>query len=256
MKMLQSAICVMGLTLSGLAQADFIGVTGDINYWSVDGDVTEHTSGSLYYDANSDQLILDPYLNNTTKYNIDRNGAFQASLAIEHPVPMIPNVKLKYTKLDLDAQANTLFLDQANVDLNQTDLILYYEILDNVISADVGLGLLKLDGQVKQYQFKSTNDILYKTSKVDGYNPLVYAQVGGKLPFTGFQAKAEMLYSDYDEVKISDFQAELQYNMIQNLLVDVGAKVGYRILNIDLDDDNDSLKMEFKGPYVGLEAHF
>ena len=129
MKMLQSAICVMGLTLSGLAQADFIGVTGDINYWSVDGDVTEHTSGSLYYDANSDQLILDPYLNNTTKYNIDRNGAFQASLAIEHPVPMIPNVKLKYTKLDLDAQANTLFLDQANVDLDQTDLILYYSFL-------------------------------------------------------------------------------------------------------------------------------
>lgn len=41
------------------------------------------------------------------------------------------------------------------------------------------------------------------------------------------------------------------------MLVDVGAKVGYRLLNIDLDDyENRDMKFEFKGPYVGLEAHF
>ncbi|MBK0065049.1 MULTISPECIES: TIGR04219 family outer membrane beta-barrel protein [unclassified Acinetobacter] len=251
MKMLRSAICVMGLTLSSLAQADFIGVTGDINYWYVAGDVTNHSSSSLSNDFNSGQLILDPYVSSTTKYKIDQDGAFQASLAFEHPIPLIPNIKLKYTKLDLDAQANSIFIDQSNVDLDQTDLILYYEILDNIVSADVGLGVLKLEGQVKQY-----DDILYKTHKIDGYNPLVYAQVGAKLPFTGFQAKAEALYSDYDDAKITDFQAEVQYNMIHNLLVDVGAKVGYRVLNIDFDRDDETLKMEFKGPYVGLEAHF
>ncbi|WP_130803829.1 TIGR04219 family outer membrane beta-barrel protein [Acinetobacter ihumii] len=251
MKILQSTLCIMSLGLSSFAQADFIGVTGDIAYWSVDGDLTNHRSGNLSYDSNSDQWILDPYAGTSNKYNIDRDGAFQASLAIEHPVPLIPNVKLKYTQLDVDANNNNYLLNQSNIDLDQTDLILYYEILDNIVTADVGLGVLKLDGQVKQY-----DDNFYTTIKIDGYNPLAYAQVGAKLPFTGLSARAEMLYSDYDDAKITDFQAELQYNMIENLLIDVGAKIGYRVLNIDIQEHEDQLKMEFKGPYIGLQAHF
>ncbi|MEK5794670.1 hypothetical protein VXE63_21655, partial [Acinetobacter nosocomialis] len=44
---------------------------------------------------------------------------------------------------------------------------------------------------------------------------------------------------------------------IDNLLVDVGLKAGYRILNIELDDyEKNDLKFDFKGPYVGLDIHF
>lgn len=50
---------------------------------------------------------------------------------------------------------------------------------------------------------------------------------------------------------------EAKYKFADNLLIDLGLTAGYRILNIDLDDyDNNDLKFEFKGPYVGLEAHF
>ena len=60
-----------------------------------------------------------------------------------------------------------------------------------------------------------------------------------------------------NDVKITDAQAELQYDFIQSVAVDLGLKAGYRILNIELDDlDNRDMKFEFKGPYVGLNAHF
>ncbi len=78
-----------------------------------------------------------------------------------------------------------------------------------------------------------------------------------KLPFTGLSAKGEATYTNFNDAKITDALAEVKYKFIDNLAVDLGLKAGYRVLNIDLDDyDNNDLKFEFKGPYVGLEAHF
>ena len=92
---------------------------------------------------------------------------------------------------------------------------------------------------------------------VDEYAPIIYAEAGAKLPFTGLSAKAEATYTNVNDVKITDAQAELQYDFIQSIAVDLGLKAGYRILNIELDDlDNRDMKFEFKGPYVGLNAHF
>nr|WP_252725535.1 hypothetical protein [Acinetobacter indicus] len=49
----------------------------------------------------------------------------------------------------------------------------------------------------------------------------------------------------------------LKYNFIDNLLVDVGLKAGYRILDVELNEgDERNLQLDFKGPYLGLEAHF
>lgn len=47
-----------------------------------------------------------------------------------------------------------------------------------------------------------------------------------------------------------------KYNFVDTLLVDVGAKVGYRILDIQLDQgSNQEAKLKFKGPYLGLDIH-
>ena len=87
--------------------------------------------------------------------------------------------------------------------------------------------------------------------------PMLYASAGGKLPFTGLSAKAEVLATNYDDTQITDASAEIKYNFVENLLIDLGAKAGYRILNIELDDqDGFDTKFDFDGPYIGLEAHF
>jgi outer membrane protein len=82
-----------------------------------------------------------------------------------------------------------------------------------------------------------------------------------KLPFTGLSAKAEVLYSNFDDTQVTDAQAELQYNFVDNLLVDVGLKAGYRILDVKFDDyesnhTKNDIKFDFKGPYVGVDIHF
>ena len=49
----------------------------------------------------------------------------------------------------------------------------------------------------------------------------------------------------------------MKYNFIDNLLVDVGLKAGYRILDVELNEgDERNLQLDFKGPYLGLEPHF
>ena len=127
-------------------------------------------------------------------------------------------------------------------------LILYYEILDNVIDIDVGVGATRLNGDVKQFG---------QSFDVNEYAPIFYTAAGAKLPFTGLHAKAEATYTNINDVKITDAQAELQYDFIQSIIADVGLKAGYRILDVELDDmDKRDMKFEFKGPYIGLDAHF
>ncbi|WP_010117299.1 TIGR04219 family outer membrane beta-barrel protein [Acinetobacter sp. P8-3-8] len=216
------------LGLSSFAQADFIGLKGDVSYWNIDGK------------ANIDEKHL-------SDQDIDSDSTVQASVAFEHPIPIIPNVKLKYTKLDTETESS-IDLAKTEINLDHTDLIFYYEILDNVVKADVGVGATKLNGTVKQFA---------QSVDVDEYAPIIYAEAGAKLPFTGLSAKAEATYTNVNDVKITDAQAELQYDFIQSIAVDLGLKAGYRILNIELDDlDNRDMKFEFKGPYVGLNAHF
>ncbi|WP_432211460.1 TIGR04219 family outer membrane beta-barrel protein, partial [Acinetobacter variabilis] len=143
-------------------------------------------------------------------------------------------------------------LNAADIELNNIDYILYFELLDTIVHADIGAGLTNLDGTVRNLNAGALTQY-----DLDEYSPLLYATAGVKLPFTGMSAKAEAVYSHGSDIKKTDVQAELQYDFIDNLLVDVGAKVGYRIMNIDAEQNNaPDLELEFKGPYIGLDIHF
>lgn len=220
--------------LSTTAHADFIGL-----YAGVDG-VYSQTS------INDNQATDD-------KWNAVYN------LAFEHPVPFVPNLKLRYSEFGgtrNNFQSGIYFVDQ-DLDVNTLDAIAYYEILDNIVSVDAGLGVKRLD---------ATNTL---TTTVPGINltlsdddkqtlPALYVAAGGKLPFTGFSAKAEVMAGQNSDADFSDINAEVKYNFIQNIALDLGAKFGYRAMTINFDDDSDSSfdKIVAKGPYLGLEAHF
>lgn len=229
MKGIQLSIFATTLGLCSFAQADFIGLKGDISYWNVDGNI------------NIDEK-------NQADQDIDTDGTVQLSVAFEHPIPLIPNIKAKYTSLNFDTESSKYGAANTEVKLDHADLILYYEILDNIVDADIGVGATLLNGDVKQFG---------QSYDVDEYAPIIYAAAGVKLPFTGLKAKAEATYTNVNDVKITDAQAELQYDFIQSMIADVGLKAGYRVLDIELDDTHSrDMKFEFKGPYIGLDAHF
>ena len=231
MKVLKLSLLALGMGLSGLAQADVIGVKGDLSYWAYDGQ-----ANMAAQTAASDQ-------------DLERKGAAQLSLAIEHPVPLIPNAKIRYVNLKTQTENEVAGQPVYDINMDHADFILYYEILDNIVNADVGVGATTLNGHVTTLALSKTD--------IDKTVPVIYATAGAKLPCTGLSAKGEVLYSKFNDAKITDAQAELQYNFIDNLLVDVGLKAGYRILDIKLDDyEKNDLKFNFKGPYIGLDIHF
>lgn len=231
MKLLKLSLLALGTSVCGLAQADVIGVKGDLSYWNYNGEANMAAQTSA-----PDQ-------------DLDRKGSAQLSLAIEHPIPLIPNAKIRYVNLKTQTENEVAGQPVYDLDIDHTDFILYYEVLDNIVDADIGFGASNLNGDVKTLGLNKTD--------IDKTIPVIYGSAGVKLPFTGLSAKAELLYSNVNDTKITDAQAELQYNFIDNLLVDVGLKAGYRILDIKLDDyEKNDLKFNFKGPYIGLDVHF
>lgn len=220
---------LLGFGLSSFSHADVIGVKADLSYWNFDG-----------YSQD-----------NNFKHELDRQGTAQLSVAVEHPVPLLPNAKIRYVNLDSNSEQSSP-ANAADIKLNNIDYILYYELLDTVVHADIGAGLSNLDGTVRNLNAGALNQY-----DLDEYSPLLYATVGVKLPFTGMSAKAEAIYTHGSDSKKTDVQAELQYDFIDNLLVDVGAKVGYRMMQVDFEQDQrPDLQLEFKGPYMGLDVHF
>lgn len=220
---------LLGFGLSTFSHADVIGVKADLSYWNFDG-----------YSQD-----------NNFKHELDRQGTAQLSVAVEHPLPLLPNAKIRYVNLDSNSEQSSP-ANAADIELNNIDYILYYELLDTVVHADIGAGLSNLDGTVRNLNAGALNQY-----DLDEYSPLLYATVGVKLPFTGMSAKAEAIYTHGSDSKKTDVQAELQYDFIDNLLVDVGAKVGYRMMQVDFEQDQrPDLRLEFKGPYIGLDVHF
>jgi outer membrane protein len=227
MKVAQAGLLALGVGLSGLAQADLVALKGDISYWA--------------YDGHAETV---PF----SKEKLDNEGAVQFSVALEHPVPIIPNAKIRYVNLDSQTESSVVGQPNYAVNLDHADFILYYEILDNVVDLDIGAGATTLNGHINRLDQRTNIDETY---------PIIYGTVGGKLPFTGLSAKAELTYSNFDDAQLTDALAEIQYNFIDNMLVDVGVKAGYRIFTVDLDDYNrNDIKLDFKGPYIGLDAHF
>ncbi|TCB80503.1 TIGR04219 family outer membrane beta-barrel protein [Acinetobacter sp. ANC 4173] len=231
MRVAQAGLVALGVGLSGLAQADLVALKGDISYWA--------------YNGHAEMNNTAPF----SKEKLDNDGAVQFSVALEHPVPIIPNAKIRYVNLDSQTESSVAGQPNYAVNLDHADFILYYEILDNVVDLDIGAGATTLNGDITNFAGQRTN--------IDETYPIIYGTVGGKLPFTGLSAKAELTYSNFNDVQLTDALAEIQYNFIDNMLVDVGVKAGYRIFTVDLDDYNrNDIKLEFKGPYIGLDAHF
>ncbi len=203
-----------------------------------------------------------------TNFSFDdkTNGSFY--IALEHPVPLVPNLKVIRTTLDT-AGVTTLAtsfefngeLYSANTDLTTdfemtaTDFILYYEILDNdLVSIDVGINGKYIDGII-MVQESSGNRMV--SEEFSGVIPMGYARAEVGLPFTGLGLVAEGSFLAIGDHTVSDFQAALTYSFVETLALDMTLQAGYRAMNVELDDVDDIFAdLEFSGVFVGLEFDF
>ncbi|WP_066802308.1 TIGR04219 family outer membrane beta-barrel protein [Moraxella oblonga] len=222
---MKKLLCLTAL-LASTAHADTLyGLYVDANYWHASNETTQNNTNTKHKDG----------------------GQLMVSASLEHGVPFVPNARVHHVSLDSTEKTTDI-----KHDLSSTDVIAYYELLDNMVNLDVGLGAKILEGEIEGKNTDSTTD-LSKTL------PMAYVSAGVKLPLTGLSAKAEVGVAHNNKYKATDAQAEIKYNFIDKAFIDVGGKLGYRMINIEADkllkDDSD-YKNEFKGPYAGLEIHF
>jgi outer membrane protein len=238
--------------IPALSSADTLGVRVGANYWKYDID------GTARYKTKDSANNID--VNKDLGYDDGSLGHYYISL--EHPVPLLPNVRISKTDIDEDANGrlrqtviygDTVFPVNeevsSKVQLDQTDITLYYSLLDTVVNLDLGLNAKYIDSKARISGAVSGT----QTADVSGWVPMGYAGVGVDLPLTGLSVSADGAYVKYQSSSFYDVTVRATYTSPWF----VGADVGYRKIKLDLDDFDDSYAdVEFDGPYAGLYLHF
>ncbi|MFT5815847.1 MAG: outer membrane protein [Psychroserpens sp.] len=191
-------------------------------------------------------------------------------IAFEHPLPLIPNVRIASTsletkgnttlKIDFEFDGKTFNQDtNVNADFNVSylDYTLYYELFDNdLVSFDIGLTGRDFDGDVT---VSASSDSVSQsgTVAVTDIVPMIYVRTNFGLPFTNMNLYAQGNLLSIDDHTLYDYEVGVSYELIDNLAVDVNINAGYRAVKLELDDLNDLYtNIEFDGVFLGTTIHF
>lgn len=183
-------------------------------------------------------------------------------IAIEHPIIFFPNIKLQQNNITSSQSSmidnnfsigNIVYPGGATVatdfDLSYTDAALYYELLDNWITLDIGVTIRKYSGYLQ-----AESATLSDKTNIDMSVPLMYGRVQFDLPLTGFFAGFEGNYIGFDGNDLADYSAKIGY--LFDSALDLGIEAGYRAVNLNIDDGDVHTNLGIKGPYVAAIFHF
>ena len=244
-KIILSTVCASLLAVS--AQADFIGAEAGMAIWGA------KTSGSIKGSVSGESNID---MENDFGYGSRTANSFIWAY-IDHPVPLLPNIKIQQTNFTDDgSKNNSITFDgttyngnvKSELTLDQTDIIAYWRLLDNWVNFDLGFNIKTIDGNVKINATGSqeTNKAFKATV------PMLYAKARFDLPFSGLSAEADMSTISYSGNKFTDVKAGLVYQTSFGL----GANIGIRTESLKIDDIDDfNSNLTISGAYFGVFYH-
>ncbi|CUB03083.1 TIGR04219 family outer membrane beta-barrel protein [Marinomonas fungiae] len=217
---MKKALIASTLLLASTAQADVLGLTAEVGQFSPD-------------------VSFDGRLNDQNA-NVDFSGEDNTyyGIALEHPVPLIPNVRL---------QGSTLEGRSASVDMKveSTDYTLYYEILDGLawIDLDLGISIRDMDIDARVNNSRDSESIVIPTGYLSAYFtiPTLPIQIGGEV---------KAISAGDSSMTDTTFKIKYQSPFI------VGLEGGYRNANFDIDEGGIDSEIEFDGFFVGVFADF
>ena len=244
---LKGLLVIAPITLFGTsaAQADFLGVYVGAGVWGQD------FAGSAVSDVSiEDQLGLAD------------NSGVQAYFRFEHPVPMLPNIRIARSDIE-DAGVGVLtspfeFGGDAfvpgqsvttTVDMTHTDVTLYYELVDLAFDLDLGLTTRVLDSQL-------TIDGV--TEEENAVLPMLYAAGKVGLPFSGFYLAGDINGLGFNGASVMDYAVKVGWEIENFILPEFGVEAGFRRFAIDAgDDDLDFvIDMDVEGVFFNITGHF
>lgn len=157
----------------------------------------------------------------------DFNSYF--GIALEHPIPLIPNIRLQRQSLE-----NTDSSDSYDLPFN--DYTLYYELLDGLtlVNLDVGATFRQID---------------HDNSGIDGTYPLLYVSAFFDIPGTVLSVGAEVKSGGNSDADITDTTFKVKFQP----LIFAGLELGYRTIKEDFKSNG---KVEPKGIFLGAFVDF
>lgn len=251
-----TAVLTSLFLVAPFSQADTIlGLYAGVGIWQADVDGTAKEAGTA-----SSLDINDSF------GSVDDNYNFYY-VALEHPVPVIPNIRLQVTDVSVN-KAGTLSsnvtLDGTNftastavtttIDFSHTDATLYYELLDNWLNLDLGLTFRQFDGELSLME--TANPANNASQDLNGVLPMLYLQGRVDLPLTGFYIAAGGNGIGYGGHSLTDLHAAVGYQT-DGWVMDLGLELGIRTFSFVLDDlDDFDADIELSGSYATLTVHF
>ena len=193
--------------------------------------------------------------------NFDEENSNYLFIALEHPIPLLPNLRLSRTDLEWAGQGTVpagtsldevVFpIDQAvaaDLDLSHTEITFYYEVLDNIVDLDLGLTARIFDGEASLIGASQQERV-----ELDAVIPMLYGKAGIDLPFTGLSAAVSGNWINVNDFHLIDWSAELNYDFSIAPTLEAGLSIGYRSMLIEIDDQDElQSDAEFDGLFVGL----
>lgn len=196
--------------------------------------------------------------------NLGSDNGTQLTVFVEHPLPIIPNVKIKQTLLEVDGKGNITgtFAKQeftsvtsTTLDLSHTDLTLYWGLPLPLPFVDINFGLTgrNFTGEAEVVGTIKDGGTSHKED-LDLTLPMAYGEVKIDTPF-GVYAYADVNWISYNKNKIMDTSIAAGYNL-PIPLVDVGLEVGYRVFALETDkkDVHFSADTDIKGVFAGVSV--
>jgi outer membrane protein len=246
-----ASIASLHIASIDVAQADIAGFEVGAYNWTPDYKGTMSASSD-----GSEGTTID--MQDDLGFSDDSHNIIWFSL--EHPVPVIPNIKIVSSDLSSSATGNKeeefVFNGQtynANVDnattfdMSNIEYTLYYEILDNWINVDLGMTFRQYDGMV---EISAEGDSARED--LDFTIPLLYVAARADLPFTGFFVEGQINTISAGGNSLTDTSFGLGYESD----IGFGAKAGYRTFEMDVDEDGFQADLEFSGAYLSVFYHF
>jgi len=249
----KTAFALIGATivLSAQVRADVVGFQAGIDTWmpNYKGDISinKSTSQGTVIDIEKDLGFSD-----------ESHSVLWAK--IEHPIPVIPNIKIVASDLNASAGStltrtityggqNFTASEDINTrfDMSNTELTLYYELLDNWVNLDAGLTLRQYDG-LSTIRTSTTS----ASENIDFLVPLLYLDARIDVPLLGFFVDSSLNTVSVNNNSISDFSVALGYESDFGL----GGRLGYRTLGLKFDESNVKADLQFEGTYLNVFYHF
>ena len=232
---------------------------------SASADIVGFDFGAYGWRASAEGYLQD----NGTRADVEDELGLDSSetntviwAALEHPLPVLPNLKLQYTPMEFSGSGrldNSIsfdgidFIGSERVDtdltMDQLDVILYYEVLDNIVDLDLGLNFKVIDGEITIVG--RTSGERYQED-LPGVVPMVYLNAGVNLPITNLSLGLEASGIAYSGDRYTDIKASLGYQVAVLKL-----EAGYRLQQLVVDDlDGADVDVEVGGPFVGAALKF